>query len=54
MEALEILWKDILNIPTEPTKIDETLLKDLIAISRERFNSGKVLCILDPCDLASV
>lgn len=54
MEAPEILWKDIMEIPTEPTKIDETLLKDLIDVSRERFNSGKVTCIVDPCDLASV
>ena len=54
MEALEITWKDLLKISTEPTKIDETLLKDLIAISREIFNSDKDTCIVDPCDLAFV
>jgi hypothetical protein len=37
------LWKDI-EIPTEPTKIDETLLKDLLAVSRERFNLQTDTC----------
>jgi len=47
-------WKEIQEIPTEPTTIDETLLKDLLSVSPESFNSGKVLCTLDQNGVASV
>ena len=48
-EMPEILLKDIMDIPTEPTTIDESLLKDLLAVSLDGFNSGKVLVQMDTC-----